>query len=99
MTKHSTSTKSRCRIDPCGYIGRIYNNTVDTDSSIDGMPAFDCVFSLFVAGKIAIIYAMSGKFNRAVYNDIKKQLQAMGIKTVMWERHKNGQVILRTVRL
>jgi hypothetical protein len=91
--------KTLCRIDPHTYTGRVYSAPVDAGCQLNELGEYVCVFSLFIASDTAYIYAMSGEFNKAAYADIKRQLQQMGVRRVVWERHKNGKVMLKEVKI
>lgn len=77
----------------------MYDSEIETDDNIGRQGAYICSAMVTIQGGLAIVSALSGDITKKGYIDFMSMLKEKGVCNVMWERHKNGEVIFKQIEI
>ncbi len=91
-TAHFEDLCTECSFAKSRYIVRLYAEPVDISLPIDELPEWVCILVMSVDGNKAHAEAAKGPISAKHITEINAKLKTLGVKTCVFERHKNGKI-------
>jgi len=93
---------SKVRLDPPQgvFVLRGYSEASSPVPLSEEMRGYKVIGNVTIAGHVAVVSGLSGDLKDPdLWADLDKELSGRGVTEVIWERHKNGMVLMKKRRI